>query len=821
MLERKTARSLVIMVFLTMISVSLIAQTNTTPPDPISEKTANLEKLPGFFPLYWDESTGKLFLEIDKWDHEFLFMVSLPAGIGSNDIGLDRGQLGSRQIVKFQRMGPKVLLLQPNYDFRAESHNAMERQAVREAFAQSVLWGFTVEAEADGRVLVDASAFFLRDGHNITGRLQRGKQGNYKLDASRSAFYLPRTKNFPKNTEVEVMLTFTGSNPGNFVRSVVPTPQAITVRERYSFIELPDDNYQPRRMDYRSGFFGISYFDYSAHIHEPIRQQFIARHRLEKKDPTAAVSEAVEPIVYYLDSGTPEPVRSALLDGARWWNQAFEAIGYRDAFQVKMLPEGADPMDVRYNVIQWVHRSTRGWSYGDAVIDPRTGEIIKGHVTLGSLRVRQDYLIAEGLLAPYGGDGPPSAEMQAMALARLRQLSAHEIGHTIGITHNFHASTVDRASVMDYPHPYVKIGPGNTLDLSDAYATDIGEWDKISVAFGYQDFPDGTDEAAALEAIIQDGIKRGLILISDQDARPAGGAHPKAHLWDNGENAAIELERVLKVREIALNNFSENNIQNGAPMASLEEVLVPMYFFHRYQLEAAVKLIGGLSYTYAMRGDGQQVTEIVPDHIQEKALEVLLKTLDPKVLAVPENILEIIPPRPFGMSRSREVVNLRTSLTFDPVAAAETAANLTLGLLLHPARAARLIEYHARDKDFPGFDDILDELIGKTIRKRAGDNYHGEIQRAVNSAVVYQLMNLVNHPNASPQAKAIAFAKLKFLGSPQGPLFAPSDSQWAHGIYLSAQIEKFIRNPEDVSIPEPLNAPAGSPIGGGGDFCSW
>ncbi|HEX8766093.1 MAG TPA: zinc-dependent metalloprotease, partial [Candidatus Acidoferrum sp.] len=552
----------------------------------IGEKTAGMQKLAGYFNLYWDAKQGKLWLEIDKWGTEFLYQSGLPAGMGSNDIGLDRGQLGATRMVRFDRSGPKVLLVQENLAYRAVSNDPDERRAVRDSFAESALWGFTVaaeemDAEKKDHALVDATDFFLRDAKNIPETLRREKQGSYRLDGSRSAIYLANTRNFPLNTEVEATLTFTGDEPGAWVRQVTPSPEAITVRQHHSFVQLPPPGYKPREYDPRASFFGIQYMDYATPISEPIVKRFMARHRLEKKDPQAAMSEPVKPIVYFLDRGAPEPIRSALLEGARWWNQAFEAAGYRNAFRVEMLPEGADLMDLRYNVIQWVHRATRGWSYGAGVIDPRTGEIIKGHVTLGSLRVRQDYLIAEALLAPYEKGQPVSPKAQQMALARLRQLAAHEVGHTLGLEHNYTASTVNRSSVMDYPPPYVKLGADAVPDLSDAYATGIGEWDKVSITYGYQDFPANVDEHAALNKILHDAFRRGLRFLTDQDARPAGSSSSLAHLWDSGSNAVDELNRLMQVRAAALKRFGENNIREGAPMATLEDVLVPLYMLHR------------------------------------------------------------------------------------------------------------------------------------------------------------------------------------------------------------------------------------------------
>ncbi|MEM1408466.1 MAG: zinc-dependent metalloprotease [Bacteroidota bacterium] len=780
----------------------------------IASKTNGMKKYEGFFNFYYNEKEDKILLEVDKFDHEFLYVNSLAAGVGSNDIGLDRNQLGNERVVKFDRRGPKILLVQPNYRYRALSDNEDERKAVEDAFAKSVLWGFKLITEENGKVLVDATDFLMQDAHNVIGRLKNSRQGNYSLDKNRSAFYLERTKNFQKNSEFETTLTFKGSPAGRYIRSVTPTNTSFTVRQHHSFVELPDDEYIPRKFDPRAGYYATMYMDYATPISEDIEKRFITRHRLKKKDPTAAISEAVEPIVYYLDRGTPEPIRSALLDGARWWNQAFEAAGYKDAFQVKILPEDADPMDVRYNVINWVHRSTRGWSYGTSVTDPRTGEIIKGHVLLGSLRVRQDFLIAEGLLAPYEDGTEVPAAMQEMALARLRQLSAHEVGHTIGLAHSYASSTEGRASVMDYPHPVAEIKDGK-IDLSNAYDGKIGAWDKVSVAYGYQDFPKGANENEELEKIIQKSFIDGLTFISDQDARPQSGAHPYAHLWDNGQNASEELMHVLEVRKIALENFGVKNIRKGVPFAKLEEVLVPIYFYHRYQTEAAVKLIGGLDYRYALRGDGQFTTKFIDKFGQMKAMDALMATLSPEHLLVPEEVIKIIPPRPMGYSRSREIINIRTGVTFDPIGAAESAANMTLSLLLNPARAQRLVEHAARTSEVPNLNEILDKLISETVRLRMGTGYKAEVQRTVNALVVENLIKLSANDNSSHQVKAIVNFQLNnLLDWLKAKLAANRDSR-AHYEYLELMIQRYFDRPEEFEFNDPLNPPAGSPIGMG------
>jgi len=768
-----------------------------------------ITKYNGYFTFYYNVNEDKVYLEVDKLNTEFLYVRSLSEGIGSNDIGLDRGQLGDGVVVKFRKAGNKLLLIQPNQRYRALSNNADERKSIKEAFAKSVLHGFVIKEKKGNKYLVDASDFFMRDAHGVANRLEQNKQGSYSLDKSRSAFNLERTKAFPNNIEFDVLLTFKGKPKGYNIRSVAPDASSVTVHQHHSFVELPDDNYKPRVYDARSGSYPMSYLDYATPINQSIVKRFIYRHRLEKKDPVAAISEAKEPIVYYLDRGAPEPVRSALLEGAGWWNQAFEAIGYKDAFQVKPLPEGADPLDVRYNVIQWVHRSTRGWSYGGSISDPRTGEIIKGHVSLGSLRIRQDFLIAQALKAPYGTSNTDDDFALQMALARIRQLSAHEVGHTIGFSHNFAASTNDRASVMDYPHPKLSLKDGN-IDFSDAYAVGIGEWDKVTVGYAYQDFIN--DEEPQLQKILSDAFAKGLRYISDQDARPKGSAHAYGHLWDNGNDLSDELNSVLAIRKKAIENFSADNIKSSEPYSMLEDVFVPLYFFHRYQTEAVSKLIGGLDYNYATKGDGQTIVKRIDGQTERKALQTLLKTIDVNTIAVPRRILELFPPRTMGYVRSRESFKSKSGVAFDPYGTIETASEMTLELLFHPERASRLVQHKSLDVNQLGLIEVLDAIIKHSFKKEHKDAYYHELQNVVNAQVLNQLFSLATNENSYKQVSAIVNYKLDEV---ETLLKAKKvdGSQKMYDAELIKSIENFKKKPSAFKKINAPKIPDGSPIG--------
>ncbi len=802
------------------------------------EANQGAEEYAGFFTFYWDARQGQLRLKVDRWE-PFLYVQGLATGLGSNPVGLDRGQLGTERIVRFERVGPKVYLHQPNLRFRAESQNQAEVRAVQDSFAESILASFNIVAEdPDGTVLIDLAPLVLADAHDVVGTLQSAGQGSYQLDRDRSFVYWPRTKAFPKNCEFEAALTFATTEPGSQVQETAANPKAITLRQHHSLIELPDSGYRPRQFDPRMGTFKLSFADYAADIGEPLWQHFVTRHRLEKQDPGQDRSPAKEPIVYYVDSGAPPEIKQALIEGASWWNAAFETAGYIDAFQVKELPEDADPLDVRYNVIQWVHRSTRGWSYGQSVVDPRTGEIIKGHVLLGSLRVHQDHLILSGLQAEAQADassarceccsiqGFPSeaslasivdpTQAKEVALARIRQLSAHEVGHTLGFSHNFAASTYDdRASVMDYPAPRVKLSAGEELDLSDAYGVGVGTWDHLVVNYAYREFSHPQREAEGLSTLIDQAIEDGMLYISDADARPASAAHPAASLWDNGSDPVTQLAHDMQVRRIALQKLSVRQQRTGEPRADFEVRLVPIYLYHRYQVEAAAKMLGGAYYNYGVVGDALPGVEWVPADQQRRALQTLLQTLLPDELVLDPALVAQLPPKPFASLQDRERFSSQTSPLIDPVGMAYRSASWTLTHVLQPQRLARIENQAQQDWDLVDvFQLVVHATWGQEIDP---DPRRATVQRAVQFAVLDQLFDLARQSDAASSVRAQAEYQLAMLGQAIKQEFQSGDGTFAdqaHRQYAMSRIQRYLaRNEDDAEQGRAQELPPGSPIG--------
>ena len=801
----------IIIIPIIVISSSISSAENTTS---LKELSSSYQLHEGFIDHLFDEQNGKFYLKIKNINDDFIYQTSLPQGLGSNDIGLDRGQLSDVRLVSFQRVGNKLLLVQKNTQYRAVSKNENESLSVEQAFASAILWGFEIVDSSKNWVLVDASDFILQDSHGVARKLKRRKQGIFKLDKSRSAIFLPRTKSFPNNTELEVSITFTSNNPGKYVQRVAIDPHVISLRMHHSFIRLPEDGYKPRIFHPQSGYWSFEYDDYAQPINKPVTQRFIGRHRLEKKNPNATISEAVKPIIYYLDNGAPEPVKTALIKGALWWNQAFEAIGYKDAFQVKILPDDADPMDIRYNVIQWVHRATRGWSYGYGVTDPRNGEIIKGHVSLGSLRVRQDYLIAQGMLSRFDST-ENDQELMDLALARIRQLSAHEVGHTLGLAHNFAASSYDRASVMDYPHPLFQID-NNKITAKDAYAENIGLWDKAVINYGYQSFSK-TKEAEELTKIIATNKQQSMLFISDQDSRRISDAHPRSSLWDNGKNTIDELDRVIQLRELALKNFGDSNLHIGRPFSDLQEILIPVYFFHRYQATAAAKWIGGVNYEYIVKQENKnpEVVFAADPQQQKKALNVLLKTLAPEFLSIRNKLSKKLFPKAMGYQRNRESLDGDTGTIFDTVALASASIQHTLSLILNPERLARLQQQNANNKNQLSIKKIALRIHENVIAKNH-QNIDVLIHQSAIDLIYSNYINLIQDMTVSLSVKTeiygIISMQIKFLEKKKKRTKTSSEYSGFYAYQLqrlkSAQPQN-LKNNELIQLPK---MPPGSPI---------
>lgn len=791
----------------------------------VADITRGLQSQPGFIDVWRDTAKGRVLLSVRALEQPFLLASSLPYALGSNDVGLDRAQSGEMRMVHFEKHGGRLFLVQENTSYVANSADRDERAAVRESFASAVLWSGDILASDNERHLVDFSSFLLADRHGIAARLAGAKQGAYAVDPARSAVLAAEAKAFPDNVELESLLTFAGQGQGEFVRQVAADPASLSMRQRISMVRLPkleaSGGWQPRAYHPYSGGFDTSYFDFATPLASSIDVHWQVRHKLEKTDSTAAVSTVKQPIVYYVDRGAPEPVRSALIEGASWWASAFEKAGFKDAYRVELLPEGVDAQDIRYNVITWVHRATRGWSYGNALADPRTGQILRGAVTLGSQRVRQDILIAEALLAPYGKNAQADKAKLAeqMALARLRQLSAHEVGHTLGFAHNFAASRMGNGSVMDYPHPMLKLDARGEVDLSNAYGVGVGPWDNYIVNYIYGDFGSGAQEQAALTKLRTDARNAGLLYSSDQDARAPGASHPDGILWDFGPDTLKTWDQLGAVRQRALQTFSPDVLPDARQIGELEARLVPVYLLQRYQGEAVARLIGGGEFDYTSAGDvkagiSKAGVRVTPAAVQRQAIDRLTETLRAEYLALPPHVLDALTPPAAGHDRNREYFQTRMDSVFDAFAIAEAGAAQTTGFLLDAGRLNRLAWQHARDAQQPGVPELLSQLLDKTWKRAAvpaGLSGGEAVQLSANWVVLDSMLGLLGagklHPQVAAEVRQSTVELLQWLQKNPGKATTAASRKHA-----AEHIAAYLRDPNSVKLRSAWPIPPGAPI---------
>ena len=779
----------------------------------IAGRTQGMERQDGFIPFYVDTRTGKVLLEIPRDSARVLFWVSQATGLGSNPIGIDRGSGGPEQVARFDRDGDRVLLVFENWSYRGAADNPAHQRTVSEAFPPSTMIALPLVAEEAGHLLVDATDLLLRDWNDVAGTLARTQQGTYAVARDRSGLYRGSSKAFPENTELDVSLTFAVQNgrPGPIVESIVPDGRAFTLRQHVSLLRLPDGVYRPRVLDPRVGYFGISFNDYSRPIQQSLAVRWASRHRLERVNPNDPASPIKNPIVYYVDRGIPEPIRTATLQGVKWWEEAFDRAGLKGGFRAELLPEGADPMDARYNVVQWENRNERGWSVGGSLGDPRTGEIIKGQARMDSHRARTDYNLYAGLM---GAD--VAAADTHFVLARVRQVSAHEVGHTLGLQHNYIASTyADRASVMDYPPPRVTLDSNGSIDISQAYGLGPGAYDVWAIHWGYGIFPPAS-ESDSLRAIVADGLKRGFLYLSDADARPEFGSDPRTNLWDDVSAKAF-MERETAVRRVAISRFGERNLRAGEPLALLQERLVPVYFMHRFAINALSKTIGGMEYANAVRGDGQQATRPIDAAQQRQALRMLLDALDPAELAIPDTVLTLMVPNASTVTPQVELFGNRTRPAFDELGAARTLAQMIVDAILQRDRAARLVAFASRGSgEHLTLGETMDALANATLRSTSAKTPKlAALQRVAQRAVVDRLILLAADTAASPEVRAMAELKLTELrpfARQRSTATTLGDAERAHWLSVANDVSQWLDKREVPKLTMALVAPPGDPF---------
>jgi hypothetical protein len=781
---------------------------------PIATKTTGLERRDGFLPMYLDARSGKLLLELPRDSTRALLLISQATGLGSNPIGIDRGASDASHIIRFDRDGERVLAVLENWRYRSSAiDNAAHQRSVTEAFPASTIAALPLVAEEQGRLLVDATEFAVRDWTDVVGTIARAQQGTYAVSRDRSSVNRAYTKGFPDNTEIDVALTYAlaSGRPGFIMSGVLPDARAFTLRQHLTLNRLPDASYRPREWDPRIGYFGVTFNDYARPIQEPLQVRWIARHRLERVNPRDPSSPIKNPIVYYVDRGIPEPLLRATLEGAKFWEQAFDQAGLKGGFRAELLPEGADPMDARYNVVQWENRNERGWSVGGALDDPRTGEIIKGMARLDSHRARTDYNLYAGLM----GAAPAAADTH-FVLARVRQVASHEIGHTLGLQHNYIASTYERASVMDYPPPRVRLDANGNIDIASAYATGPGPYDVWVIRWGYGIFPPET-EKDSLRAIVADGLRRGFLYLSDADARPEYASDPRTNLWDDAATAAEFLQHEMAVRRVAIQRFGLRNIRASEPVVLLQERFAPVYFMHRFALNSLAKTIGGMEYSNAVSGDVQQATRPIARAQQLEALRLLTAALQPEELAIPDTVVTLMAPGATAVTPQVELFGSRTRPAFDELGAARTLAQMVVDLVLQRERTARLVQFATRPGPQLTLSAVIDSLVSATWRKPAGATPKTQaLRRVAQRAVTDRLILLAADSAAAPEVRGMAdlkLADLRSLARTRATSQAATVEDRAHWIAVAEDIARWIDKREVPALSPALVAPPGDPFG--------